>query len=768
VNAVLFRPLPFRDPGKLVDMWRTNLERGIPQEEMSNPDFLDVRSQSNVFDGMAAYREGHNVVSLGTSEPERVRGVIASTNLMDLLGASPAMGRTFRSDEDEPGKGNVAILSYEFWQTRFHSGSDVVGRQMVVDGASYAVVGVMPKGFLFPISAEPAEMWLTTAADGEMAKERGLSMYNVIGRMKKGVSVAQATVEMSGIYERIAKQYPNVHTPGWHLQAAFALSDLVRDSRDALLVLFATVGMVLLIACVNVANLILARGANRRREMALRTALGASRLRVVRQLLAESMVLAVLGGGLGIFMGYLAIQVLIRVGPRDIPRLTSVSIDGQVLVFALCVSMLTSLLFGLVPALRVSNLELGDALKERGEGGSAKTGKSRFRDGLIVAEVALSLLTVLGAGLLMETLWHLERTNPGFDPNHMLTFSVEMPDAFSDARRVQFLRAMLGRLRTLPGVDSASAVYPLPFLSGSGITTRFELEGSGHDENQWLRADIAAVDEEYFRAMRIRLVKGQDFAEAKAGPDHAVAIINEEFARRYFANENPIGRRLKPDVDTFHTAAQMAEIIGIVGDIKTHSLRAEASPLVYIPVTQLPINAMRVVVRSNDEAGQLMAAVREEVKTLDAGVLVFSGQTLEQEIGITLGQPRFNALLLGVFAGLALVLTVVGLYGAISYAVSQRTREIGIRMALGAAPSLVAKLVLGSGLRLALFGTVLGLAAAAGLARLMKTLLFGVSATDPFTFAAVAIVLMIVAAAACYMPARRAMRVDPMVALRHE
>lgn len=317
-------------------------------------------------------------------------------------------------------------------------------------------------------------------------------------------------------------------------------------------------------------------------------------------------------------------------------------------------------------------------------------------------------------------------------------------------------------------MDSASAVYPLPFLSGSGITTRFELEGSGHDENQWLRADIAAVDEEYFRAMRIRLVKGQDFAEAKAGPDHAVAIINEEFARRYFANENPIGRRLKPDVDTFHTAAQMAEIIGIVGDIKTHSLRAEASPLVYIPVTQLPINAMRVVVRSNDEAGQLMAAVREEVKTLDAGVLVFSGQTLEQEIGITLGQPRFNALLLGVFAGLALVLTVVGLYGAISYAVSQRTREIGIRMALGAAPSLVAKLVLGSGLRLALFGTVLGLAAAAGLARLMKTLLFGVSATDPFTFAAVAIVLMIVAAAACYMPARRAMRVDPMVALRHE
>jgi putative ABC transport system permease protein len=624
----------------------------------------------------------------------------------------------------------------------------------------------MPPGFTFPLSIDPVAVWLTMATDGGMATGRGVAIYNVITRLKPGITVAQATAQASTIFQGIVARFPKNHTEGWDVHAIPTLSDLVSNSRDALLVLFAAVGMVLLIACVNVANLILSRGAHRRREMALRTALGASRVRVVRQLLTESLLLALFGGALGLAAGYWATIFLVRLGPQDIPRLASVRPDASVFLFALVVSILTSVLFGLVPALRVSKLELSDALKERAQSGHAA--RSRFRDALIVAEVALSLLTVLGAGLLLQTLWHLEKTHPGFDANNVFTFSLQLPSGFRDPQRVAFFRQLLPRVRALPGVTSASAVFPLPFLAGAGITTRFQIEGQGPDENQWPRADYAAVDEEYFRAMRVSLLKGQDFAEVHAGPDHAVAVINETFARQYFTNENPIGKRLKPDVETNGTPAHMAEIIGVVADVKTSNLREDATPLVYVPQAQFPINAMTLVLRSAADPRPLVAAVRQETQAVAPGALLFSGKSLEQQIGMTLGQPRFNALLLAVFAALALGLAMVGLYGAISYAVSQRTHEIGIRMALGAAPATMMKLMLGSGLRLALVGTALGLAAAFLFARLMTGLLFGVSATDPLTFLSVAALLTLVALAACYIPARRAVRVDPMVALRYE
>jgi putative ABC transport system permease protein len=767
VNAVLFRPLPFKDSGQLADLWRVNPSEGVVQDQMSYPDFLDLRSRNNGFEAMAAFREQHNVTFTGHGEPQHVHGVVASANLFELLGVSPVIGRPFRAEEEQPDKGNVVILSHDFWRTEFQSQSSILGRAIELDGGSYVVIGVMPPGFSFPISAEPVELWRTVDADGGIARERGVATYDVIGRLRHGVGITQATAEVDAIYKRVEQQYPNNHTPGGSLRGLFTLSDLVQNSRDALLVLFAAVGMVLLIACMNVANLILARGATRRREIALRSALGAARLRVIRQLLTENVMLALLGGGLGIAAGYWAITALIRIGPSDIPRLASVSIDGHVLAFAVGVSLLTSLLFGLAPALRISKMELGDVLKERVEG-SATSGGSRFREALIVAEVALSLVTVLGAGLLLETLWHLERTNPGFDANHVLAFSLEMPDSFSDVQRTQFMRELLPRLRSMGEVDSASAIFPVPFQSGFGITTHFEIEGRAQEPNQSPRADLAAVDDEYFRAMRIPLIQGQDFAEAKGGPARAVAVVSETFAKQYFPNENPLGKRLKPDAETGHTPAQMAEIVGIVGDVKTSSLREDAAPLVYVPIAQLPINAMTVLIRSQNEPRQLMAAVRGEVQNVNPAVMVFSAKTLEQRIGITLGQPRFNALLLGVFASLALVLAMIGLYGAISYAVSQRTHEIGIRMALGAAPSLVMKAMLSTGLRLAAIGTLLGMGAGLGLSRLMTSLLFGVSATDPLTFLAVATVLLVVAVAACYVPARRAMRVDPMVALRHE
>lgn len=768
VNTVLLRPLPFKDPGQLIDVWRYNAKESVPQEEMSYPDFLDVRSQSHVLDDMAAFRERHEIVFTGRGEPERLHGTICSSNLFEVLGVDPTLGRGFHSEEDQPGKGNVVILSNDFWRSHFHSGESVLGRPIVLDGGSYEIVGVMPPGFNFPISAEPTAIWMTVAADGEMTQGRGVAIYGVISRLKQGVSEARATAELNTIFAGIAAQYPKNHTDGWRLRSVFTMADLVKDSRQSLLVLFAAVAMVLLIACVNVANLILAKGASRRREMALRTALGASRLRVMRQLLTESLILALLGGGLGLGAAYWAMLSLVRMGPPDIPRLANVALEGNVFSFAAGVSLLTSLLFGLAPAFRASKLELDDALKERAGGGDAGSGASKFRDALIVAEVALSLVTVLGAGLLVETLWHLERTRPGFDANHVLTFSVETPDGFTDTQRTAFLKDLLARLRALPGVTSASAVFPLPFLSGVGITTRFQMEGGATDPSQWPRADFAAVDSEYFRTMRIRLVQGQDLADVKASSGRAVAVISESFAKQYFPNENPIGRWLKPDVATSHTPAQMTEIVGVAGDVRTSSLRQEAGPVVYVPAAQFPIGATTIVMRTESDPRALMAAVRSEAQVLNGNVIIFSGKTLEQQIGITLGQPKFNALLLGVFAGLALVLAMVGLYGAISYAVSQRTHEIGIRMALGAAPRPVMNLILGHGLRLALMGTALGLATAIGLARLMTSLLFGVSSTDPATFGSLAIALLGVAMAACYFPARRAMRVDPVVALRHE
>jgi len=767
VNTVLLRPLPYKDPDRLMDVWRYNPKENVTRDQMSYADFLDLRNQNDVFEGMAAYRELHEIMVSGRGEPERVHGTIASANLWEVLGVNPLLGRTFRAEEERPGKGNVVLLSYEFWQRHFHSDESVLGQAITLDGASYVVVGVMPAGFSFPISAEPVGLWLTVAPDGEMANGRGVAIYDVITRLRPGVSVAYATGEVRTIFARIAAQYPKNHTEGWDVRGILTMADLVENSRDSLLILFGAVGMVLLIACANVANLILARGANRRREMALRTALGASRFRVVRQLLTESLILALLGGGLGLAAGYWAMESLVGIGPQDIPRLRNVRLDESVFSFALGISVLTSLLFGLVPALRSSKLELGDALKERAEGASAR-GQSRFRDALIVTEVALSLVTVLGAGLLVETLWHLERTHPGFDANHVVTFTVDLPDGFSDPQRVAFLKDLLPRLRSFPGVSAASAVFPLPFLSGEGVTTRFEMEGRTLEPSQMPRADLAAVDNEYFRTMRIPVIKGQDLAEVKARPERAVTVISEAFAKQYYPSEDPIGKRLKPDVETSHTRAQMAEIVGIVGDVKTSSLREAGGAIVYVPVAQFPIGATTIVIRAEGDPRPLAAAVRSEARAVDAGVMVFSGKTLEQQIGTTLGQPRFNALLLGVFAGLALMLAMVGLYGAISYAVSQRTHEIGIRMALGAAPRLVLKLILGRGLRLALAGTALGLAASAALARLLTSLLFGVSATDPATFAGVAIVLMAVAIGACYIPARRAMRVDPIVALRHE
>jgi putative ABC transport system permease protein len=524
--------------------------------------------------------------------------------------------------------------------------------------------------------------------------------------------------------------------------------------------------MVLMIACINVANLILVGATHRSREIAIRTALGASRVRLVRQLLTENLILALVGGGLGLVLGYWAIRLLVVIGPRDIPRLTAISLNSTVLLFTLGLSVICTLLFGLVPSLRLSKTGVGDSLTARVRGATPGASAGRLRDVLVTSEIALSLVMALAAGLLLQTLWHLKRINPGFDPSHALTFDLSLPD-YAGAKRIRFFEQLLSQIRTVPGVASATITFPLPY-SGDDIGTSFEIEGQQPSREGLPYAKLCTADADYFRTMHIPFLKGSGFPVGNGMPAKPVAVINEAFAKRYFPGENPIGKRLQPGAATGGIDPQMSEIVGVVGDLRLFSLQEEVRPIVIVPMAQFPINAMSVVVRSHADPRALLGEIRQVVQSIDRGALILRGKTLDQYLGSLLGQPRFIADLLGIFAGLALTLATVGLYGAIAYAVSQRTQEIGIRMAFGATPSTVLKLILGHGLRLIAVGIASGLILALSLAHLIRTLLFGVSATDPATIISVSALLSAVAVLACYIPARRALRVDPMVALRYE
>ncbi|MGI9074112.1 MAG: ADOP family duplicated permease [Bryobacteraceae bacterium] len=767
INSVLFRPLPYSDPGRLVDVWSQNVRQGITQGMISYPDFLDLRSQNTVFSGMAAYRESHGTV-LTDGDPDHVDAAVVSTNLLSLLGATPELGRSFSSDEGIPGKGQVMVLSHALWQNRFHSDPGIIGRSIALDHRGYTVIGVMPAAFEFPILAEPVQLWIPVAYDGAMAKSRGVRTYSVIARLRTGATVVQAATQMNTILGRLARQYPDDHKPGDGTRVVLHMSDVVGGAREALLLLFAAVGIVLLIACVNVANLILVGATHRSREVAIRTALGAGRLRLVRQFLTENLILALLGGSLGLVLAYCAVQALVKIGPLDIPRLTSVSLDGTVFLFALGISLTCTLIFGLVPSLRLSKAGLSESLTTRTRGATSGVSGGRLRDALVASEIALSLIMVLTAGLLLQTLWHLKRVNPGFDPSHVLTFELALPDnGYSGSRRSMLFEELVSRIRTIPGVTSVSMVFPLPF-SGSGLTTTFEVEGQQLPPGVTPRAALCAADRDYFRTMHIPLLEGHDFSERDAVQGKPVAVINEAFAKEYFRNEDPVGERLKPDAAAGGVPAQMSEIIGVIGELKLTSLREKPTPVVFVPMAQFPISAMSVVVRSQNDPRGLLAEIRQAVQGVDRNVLILRGKTLDQYLSLLLGQPRFTAVLLGIFAGLALTLATVGLYGAVSYAVSQRTQEIGIRMAFGATPTLVLKLILGHSIRLIAFGVVVGLILALSLTHVITSLLFGVTANDPITILGVVILLSAIAALACYVPAQRAMHVDPIVALRYE
>ncbi|MEK6301903.1 MAG: ABC transporter permease [Acidobacteriota bacterium] len=766
VNAVLLTPLPFAEPDRLTIVYETNLQRGSTRSPASYPNFADWRDQNHAFERMSSYHLADFILT-GEGDPALIQGAVVNADLFPLLGVAPILGRSFLPEEDKPGDtGRVVMLSHRLWQTRFNADPNMPGRSLVLDGKHYTVAGVMPAGFQFPIGSDPVELWSTAAIDFEMFAQRGAHYMQVIARLKPDVTLAQAQAEMDGIAGNLEQQYPDENSHrGVNLVPA--LESMVGDVRPALLILLGAVGCVLLIGCANVANLLLARATTRHKEMAIRVALGASRWRVVRQLLTESVLLSMTGGALGLLMAMWGTDVLVSLSKNDLPRAGQIGLDGRVLGFTFLVSILTGVIFGLVPALHSSKTELTESLKEGGRGSTEGARRNRLRAVLVVGEVAIAIVLLAGAGLLIQSLRRLQQVDPGFNPRNILTFSIGLPSVkYKPEQQIDFYRELMVRIGSLPGVRSASAGYPLP-MGGDRMRVTFETEGRPIAKGDLPATEIRTIGLDYFKTLGIPVTNGRDFTERDDKRAPAVVIVNEAFARQFFPGEDPIGKLIKPGITADDEHPTMREIVGVVGNVKHLRLSAEADPEAYEPHAQLTFD-MAVLVKTDADPHSIAGAVQGELMAMDKDLPAYNFRTLDEYLSASVAQPRFITLLLAVFAGLALLLTAVGLYGVMSYSVNQRTHEIGIRMALGAGRGDVLKLVVGQGMVLTAIGVVVGLGGAFFLTKLLESLLFGVTATDPATFAAIALLLAGVALAACFVPARRAAKVDPMVALRYE
>jgi putative ABC transport system permease protein len=760
VNAVLLRPLQFEKPEQLVLVWEKRMALGRVRNPASPPDFNDWRAQNQVFEDMAAYVGGGFSLT-GGDEAERLQGANVSPSLFPVLRARPLVGRAFQDDEDKPGSDPVVILSYGLWQRRFGADPDIAGKTIRLDDKAYTVAGVMPAEFAFP--NKTAEVWVPLKLDQEELNNRGGHSLNVVARMKPGVTIEQARAEMDAIASRLEQQYPQVNTG--HGANVFPLyEEVVSGVRPALIVLLGAVAFVLLIACANVANLLLARASSRQKEIAIRTALGARRGRIVRQLLTESVLLSLIGGLIGTLLALWGLDLLLAVGGNTIPRAKEIKLDTTVILFTLLVSFITGIIFGLVPALQASKPDLNESLKEGGRGASAGFRRNRVRSIFVVAEVAICLVLLIGAGLMIKSFARLVNVSPGFNPESMLAFNVSLPNSKYGGKQqvTAFFQQTLERISALPGAQSSAAVAGLPLAGGFG-SRYFSIEGRPpQPAGQGFNANVNISSPGYFQAMNIPFVEGRDFDDRDSGKSPDVVIINQEMARRYWPDEDPIGKRLAVGNGPWR------EVVGVVGDVKQSGLDVETRPEMFWPYYQMGLPFATIVVRTKGDPKAMAAAVRGEMQAIDKDLPIYNVKTVEEIISESVAPRRLNMLLLGTFGGLALVLAAVGLYGVMSYSVAQRTREIGIRMALGADQGVVMRLVLSQGMALALIGVAVGVGASLLLTRLMSSLLYGVSATDPVTFAAISLMLVGVAGAASYVPARRAMKVDPMIALRYE
>ena len=770
VNAVLLRELPYRGADRLVWVWATRTDRD--KAFYSIPNFLDTRDRNQSFEQLAAFANwGANLT--GNGEPERLQGVRLSANAFEMLGVEAAAGRTLIAADDDPGNARVVMLSYGLWQRRFGGNPSVIGQTLVLNGDPYEVVGVLPQHFTIPNAEIDTATALRLEGDPRRA-ERGSNFLRVFGQLKKGVTVTQARADLASVTAHLREQYPDnakLTAPSMQLLQ----DELVGGYRAALWLLLGAVGLALLIACANLANLLLARATGRRREFTIRVTLGATRFRLARQVLTESLLLAVAGGGLGAILATYGRDLLLALGPADLPRLDEAVIDGRILLFSLALSILVGIVFGVAPALQAARTDLVAELKEGGRTGPGAR-SSRLRNAVVIAEVALSLALLVGAGLLIRSFGQLQSVSPGFEPGGLLTAQVSLPAAsYSEARAVRVLYDKLaGRLTDLPGVEAVGAASVLP-LSGINARTDFTISG----RPPATPADTPAAQDRwvspgYFHAMRIPLLEGRDFTEADDERGAGVAVIDETLARRHWPDASPMGAHLLLDYGTGEKPRDF-EIVGIAGNVKHVSLNEEPTGTIYAPLAQIPpsvvtsrVASLSVVARGATGTQTLARTLRRELQKIDPQAAASSIKPMSQYLDATVAARRFNMLLMSLFAGVALLLATAGLYAVLSFSVMQRTHEFGIRMALGASMGELLRLVIRQGLKLASAGIAMGLVASLALTRLMSSLLFGVGAADPLTFAGVAALLAAAALLACCIPAWRAARVDPMIALRRE
>ncbi|MCU1267457.1 MAG: hypothetical protein JWM21_3775 [Acidobacteria bacterium] len=759
VNAVLLRSLPYSQPDRLVWVWG-NIRNGGSRASVSPLDFLDYRQQNTTFEQFAAVFSVPLPVNLtGNGEPERLTGAAVTGNYFQALGVQPALGRTFVIENEITGRDQVTVLSFALWQKQFGGDPNIVNKKVTLDGKTYDVIGVMPKDFTVP---QPAELWVPMTFDVRpQMKQRKAHFLRPVGRLKDGVTLAQAQADTDAVARRLEAQYPDTNK-GWNLRLVSLREQIVGNTKPTLFILFGAVGFVLLIACANVANLLLVRAATREREIALRTALGAGRFRIVRQMITESVLLALAGGTLGTLLAVWGVDLLVTLSADNIPPTAQVKIDASVLAFTLVVSLLTGVLFGLAPALRTLKLNLSESLKEGGRSGSEGAQRNRTRSVLVVVESAVAVMLLIGAGLLVRSLLQLQNTDPGFDAHNVLTMRVDLPEQkySTPEKSTNFFQQLESRIATLPGVESVGTISELP-LSGQPNDMPYTVEGRPPSApDQGFDDDFRRVNQNYFHTLRIPLLRGRNFTEQEVRQGAKVLIISDLLARQVFPNEDPLGKRL-----VMAMGNQAFEIIGVVGDIRHHALELQPAPAMYMPTDDLWMN---VVIRTKGNPAAMTAAVRKEVQAIDPDQPIAAVKTMDQWLDTAVAAPRYRTTLLGLFAALALILAATGIYGVMSYSVTQRTHEIGVRMALGAKQFDVLKLVIRQGMVLVLIGVALGLGGAVALTRVMSSLLFGVTAKDPLTFVAVALLLALVAFVACYIPARRATKVDPLTALRYE